>query len=214
MQLISASAPVAYIDTAARNIDELPGDRSLGEWCKVRHVGLFWEGPGGLYALDREGVHRTTEASDTETPSDHAPQKALCSLIEGAFEVPFSVKCNRTLVFSEHETRYVDQMTEFLFKSNGGMPFSGPYHRMDWFKPSRALESGEASYQQKPTQLNYSLNVKSGWVVTPENWMVLRCDRSSRYVLSYDPEAPLLVSRYSTFSQFALLPPEHYSTEH
>lgn len=190
MQLTSAPAPAAYIYLAAKN-KELPRDVSLFGWWKIRLVGIFWEGPGDFCTLDREDVRRTTVASDKSSPSGCATPKALCSLVEMSFQVLYSVKRDRASVGSEHEARYVAQMAEFLFLGTGGMSFQSRYQRGALFKPSKPLESGEGSHDQKQARMAYSLRMKPGRVVNPADLLVLRCDGSGRRVLFHDLEAPL-----------------------
>lgn len=78
-----------------------------------------------------------------------------------------------------------------FFLGTGGMPFQVRYQGEALSKPLPTLKSGKASHDQKQARLAYSLIMKPGRVVTPENWLVLRWDRSGRLILSYDPEAPL-----------------------
>lgn len=82
-------------------------------------------------------------------------------------------------MFTETENRYVTQMAAYIFHEEGALPNFGPEQWVASFMHSEALKSGKASFEHKQTRLVYYLALKAGRVITPEDWMMLRCDRSN-----------------------------------
>lgn len=196
---------------AATDIDALGEDDAsipslplpkFQRWATSARKSLIFVGSGGMEKLDRDEVFRVSRVSSDVSNWNRAPRIAYVARSSGGFQVPRSLTCGCAFFPSLADPRYVLWMNQFLVGSSVPITSLSTWDvNLRIYKNSTTGVPPTKMFQLKSW---HALSMITRRFIFPDDWDLLRTDRSARHELGYCcrelPVSSLLVDVYS-FSQ-------------